>query len=391
MSFKLNNPPYEDNKVKVYKVPMEEGVLGKANNMASSNEGFSIHINQKVNSTPKYNEVVNHENGHIDQMNRGDLAYDDDKVVWKGKEHSRENMPEGDHDLEWEKEIYDEQQNNSPMAFKLRKGQGNNTPFANLTNRGLIKSAPLKNKVDYNHDGNNTNDGNNVGETETAEEKKARLAKEAKENAQNNMQVVNTTVNTLEDGTIQTIEDLEGEGEAEGYHVGKEKMGNEEWKAWLKTPEGQKYTASKKVTDQRITLKPPGTKEPNYSYLDGATFGEGYTGGDFATHGLQVMSKVGDDDPRNNSQQREGEDPMSRYLTQPELDYLKKKQGWKGDYYAGYDTYYGNRKPDSKTFKSGVSRGLIDEKGKTIPLNPVKEKLDESKNLASEIGVDLNE
>jgi len=103
------------------------------------------------------------------------------------------------------------------------------------------------------------------------------------------------------------------------------------------------------------------------------------------------MSKVGDDDPRNNSQQREGEDPMSRYLTQPELDYLKNKQGWKGDYYAGYDTYYGSRKPDSKTFKSGVSRGLIDEKGKTIPLNPVKEKLDESKNLASEIGVDLDE
>ncbi len=391
MSFKLNNPPYEDNKVKVYKVPMEEGVLGKANNMASSNEGFSIHINQKVNSTPKYNEVVDHENGHIDQMNRGDLAYDDDKVVWKGKEHSRENMPEGDHNLEWEKEIYDEQQNNSPMAFKLRKGQGNNTPFANLTNRGLIKSAPLNNKVDYNHDGNNTNDGNNVGETETEEEKRARVAKEAKENAQNNMQVVNTTVNTLEDGTIQTIEHLEGEGEARDSSTDPAQRAGE--KQWIKdNPE--KYAemiANRKATDQRITLKPPKTKEPDYSYLDGATFGEGYTGGDFATHGLQVMSKVGDDDPRNNSQQREGKDPMSRYLTQPELDYLKKKQGWKGDYYAGYDTYYGNRKPDSKTFKSGVSRGLIDEKGKTIPLNPVKEKLDESKNLASEIGVDLNE
>jgi hypothetical protein len=172
MSFKLNNPPYEDNKVKVYKVPMEEGVLGKANNMASSNEGFSIHINQKVNSTPKYNEVVNHENEHIDQMNRGDLAYDDDKVVWKGKEHSRENMPEGDHDLEWEKEIYDKQQNNSPMAFKLRNGKGSDTPFNNLSGRGLIKSAPTHNKVDYNHDGNKKNDGNNVGETDPPESNK---------------------------------------------------------------------------------------------------------------------------------------------------------------------------------------------------------------------------
>ena len=171
MAFKLNNPPYKDDKVKVYKVPMEDGVLGKANNKASSNEGFSIHINQDVNSTDKLNEVVNHENGHIDQMNRGDLAYDDDKVVWKGKEHLRSDMEEGNHDLEWEKEIY-EQENQSPMAFKLRQGKGNETPFSNLTGRGLIKPTPLENKVDYNHDGDITNDGDNVGETDPPESNK---------------------------------------------------------------------------------------------------------------------------------------------------------------------------------------------------------------------------
>ena len=49
MSFKLNNPPYKDDKVKIYKVPMEEGVLGKANNAMTSSDGFTIHINQKMN------------------------------------------------------------------------------------------------------------------------------------------------------------------------------------------------------------------------------------------------------------------------------------------------------------------------------------------------------
>jgi hypothetical protein len=42
-------PPYVDDKVPVFKVPMEDGVLGKANNDKSSNSGFSIHINQNVN------------------------------------------------------------------------------------------------------------------------------------------------------------------------------------------------------------------------------------------------------------------------------------------------------------------------------------------------------
>lgn len=159
MAFKLTNPPYKIDNTPVYHVDMEEGVLGKANNAVTSSDGFTIHINQNVNDTPTFNKVVNHENGHIDQMNRGDLAYNDDKVVWKGKDHSRENMPEGDHNLEWEKEIYDEQQNQSPMAFKLRQGKGNNVPFNNLSGRELIKPAPTNQLVDYNHDGNKKNDG----------------------------------------------------------------------------------------------------------------------------------------------------------------------------------------------------------------------------------------
>ena len=129
-------PPYVDDKVPVFKVPMEDGVLGKANNDKSSNSGFSIHINQNVNNTSALKSVVEHESHHIDQMARGDLAYDDDKVIWKGKEYSREEMDEGNHDLPWEKEVYNKTKQKK-MGFKLRDGAGKQSPFNNLTKRGL--------------------------------------------------------------------------------------------------------------------------------------------------------------------------------------------------------------------------------------------------------------
>ena len=146
MSFKLK-PPYVDNTVPVFKVPMENGVYGKANNDTSSNSGFNIHINQNINDTPTVMKVVEHELGHIDQMARGDMDYDDEYVYWKGQKIPRANMPEGDHDLPWEKEIYEE----NPVNMKLRNGSGNHPAFANLSERGLIKSpsqmvSPLNKK-----------------------------------------------------------------------------------------------------------------------------------------------------------------------------------------------------------------------------------------------------
>ena len=44
---------------------------------------------------------------HIDQMNRGDLDYDDKYVYWKGKKIPRSSMDEGAKNLPWEKEAYD--------------------------------------------------------------------------------------------------------------------------------------------------------------------------------------------------------------------------------------------------------------------------------------------
>ena len=137
MSLKLK-PPYVDNTVPVYKVPMEKGVYGKANNDRHSNAGFNISVNQNINDTPTFLKVVEHEAHHIDQMARGDMDYDDNYVYWKGQKIPRANMPEGAHDLPWEEEVYEE----NPVNMKLRNGSGNHPAFANLSQRNLIKSSP---------------------------------------------------------------------------------------------------------------------------------------------------------------------------------------------------------------------------------------------------------
>ena len=107
MALKLK-PPYVDNTVPVYKVPMENGVYGKANNERHSNAGFNISVNQNINDTPTFFKGVEHEMHHIDQMDRGDMDYDDNYVYWKGQKIPRANMPEGAHDLPWEEEVYEE-------------------------------------------------------------------------------------------------------------------------------------------------------------------------------------------------------------------------------------------------------------------------------------------
>ena len=99
MGFKLTSIPYIKNSTPIYRVNMEEGVLGKANNNGT--------IILKQGLTPsEENKIINHEQIHIDQMKRGDLDYDDDCVYWKGKCWSRKDMKEGNKKLPWEKEAY---------------------------------------------------------------------------------------------------------------------------------------------------------------------------------------------------------------------------------------------------------------------------------------------
>ena len=100
MAFKLNNKPYSRDNTPVYRVDMEDGVLGKANNNGT--------IILRQGMTPEQeDEVIKHEMVHIDQMCRGDLDYDDKYVYWKGRKILRSSMKEGAKNLPWEKEAYD--------------------------------------------------------------------------------------------------------------------------------------------------------------------------------------------------------------------------------------------------------------------------------------------
>ena len=99
MAFKIT-PPYSMDNTPIYKVDMEDGVLGKANNNGT------IIINKDIKDPKQIDDVVDHEMIHIDQMKRGDLNYDDKYVYWKGKKYSRAQMKEGAKNLPWEAEAY---------------------------------------------------------------------------------------------------------------------------------------------------------------------------------------------------------------------------------------------------------------------------------------------
>jgi hypothetical protein len=99
MAFKLNNPPYKVESTPIYHIDMEDDVMGKANNNGT------IIVNKDLDPS-QIDEVVAHEKIHIEQMERGDLDYDNENVYWKGKTYSRADMKEGAKNLPWEAEAY---------------------------------------------------------------------------------------------------------------------------------------------------------------------------------------------------------------------------------------------------------------------------------------------
>ena len=258
------------------------------------------------------------------------------------------------------------------MAFKLKfQGKGKN-PYSNIVSKGLVTPAHL---IEGPGD-------------EKKLKSKEELEGEARFKAENAPKV------KLKPGE-------EGYDETKKASYVQKGLSKDQLE-WLKNnpdyfknnPDVQPKKASEvgEATIYSYDDKDKPEPEIDYSYLDDATFGSGSKGytkeGKPAFYGLQLMSKAGD-------QLRGEEDPMSRYLTQAELDYLTKKGriGAIGsnigaiDYRSGYDDFYAKYKPDSKAFQLGVKRGIIDKTGKTIPLNPVKEKLEQSKNLLSETGL----
>ena len=85
--------------IPVIEKDLEPGIVAEANN------DMSIYVDKDA-SPKKKEEAIAHEMVHIDQMQRGDLNYDDDNVYWKGNTYSRDEMEEGDKQLPWEKEAW---------------------------------------------------------------------------------------------------------------------------------------------------------------------------------------------------------------------------------------------------------------------------------------------
>ena len=99
MAYKMKMGKLSMDNTPIYQMETEEGVMGQAN------KNGSIIVDKNL-SPLEQEDVVRHEKVHLDQMERGDLDYDNNNVYWKGKKIPRSTMDEGDKNLPWEKEAY---------------------------------------------------------------------------------------------------------------------------------------------------------------------------------------------------------------------------------------------------------------------------------------------
>ena len=99
MAYKMKMGRLSMDNTPIYQMETEEGVMGQAN------KNGSIIVDKNL-SPLEQEDVVRHEKVHLDQMERGDLDYDNNNVYWKGKKIPRSTMDEGDKNLPWEKEAY---------------------------------------------------------------------------------------------------------------------------------------------------------------------------------------------------------------------------------------------------------------------------------------------
>jgi len=103
MGFKMSRPSFhnEDQQPEIIKKNLGKDIIAEAN------QDGTIFLDKSVDKNSKLGkEAISHEKVHLDQMERGDLSYDDSYVYWKGKKYSRANMKEGAKNLPWEKEAY---------------------------------------------------------------------------------------------------------------------------------------------------------------------------------------------------------------------------------------------------------------------------------------------
>ena len=99
MGFKMRMGKLSMDNTPIYQVDLDGDVMGEAHNNGC--------ILVDKNLSPEVREdAIRHEKVHLDQMKRGDLAYDDEFVYWKGKKYPRSKMDEGNKNLPWEKEAW---------------------------------------------------------------------------------------------------------------------------------------------------------------------------------------------------------------------------------------------------------------------------------------------
>jgi hypothetical protein len=99
MAFNMKKCSIVVDNTPIYQKDMDEGVMGQAN------KNGSIILNKNL-SPLEQEDVIKHEKVHLNQMERGDLDYDNDNVYWKGKKLPRSTMDEGNKNLPWEREAY---------------------------------------------------------------------------------------------------------------------------------------------------------------------------------------------------------------------------------------------------------------------------------------------
>ena len=171
--------PYKKDPVPVYEVPFDDPSL-----MGKANKNGSIIMNKDQACDPEMRDkILKHEKHHLKEMiidknpdGSPVLDYDDESVSYKGVSYSREDFDEGNKELPWEKEAYNENEDIdiipnpdklSPITFKkmgkndghadedevnmnesfnpivmkkkmLSGYRGKKNPFAMLQDKGLI-------------------------------------------------------------------------------------------------------------------------------------------------------------------------------------------------------------------------------------------------------------
>ena len=115
MAFKLGRESRKYrtfDKPMVFKKKMDDGSLAQANMDGSIDVDPSINLN-----SPLGRRVIKHENKHLEQIESGRAAYNDETVMWKGKLYFRKEIngeavidgpngrwPEGHPNHPWEAE-----------------------------------------------------------------------------------------------------------------------------------------------------------------------------------------------------------------------------------------------------------------------------------------------